>query len=221
MQTLIQILNAKEVHLEIKNKIVYLVQKWGLRYEKNQDNVPLFTKVYKALQANGIKFPDPPAKTEVGSSGGTGSAGQKSSSSRKEEGSGKVPRKYLKLLDDMNLVKGNINFTNEMIDSTRPGDKSNETLNDLFHTLTQMEPKLFGLIAHIEHEDVMNACLMVNDDLQKTFKRYHALRDGKKPGKFVPGESGVKTVLAPTHIYEEQTISKAQQADQTGQKQQE
>lgn len=35
----------------------------------------------------------------------------------------------------------------------------------------------------------MNACLLVNDDLQKTFKRYHAIRAGKKPGKFVPGES--------------------------------
>ena len=32
---------------------------------------------------------------------------------------------------DMNLVKGNINFTNEMIDSMKPGEKS-ETLNDLF-----------------------------------------------------------------------------------------
>lgn len=52
-----------------------------------------------------------------------------------------------------------------------------------------MEPKLFGLIAQIENEDVMNACLLVNDDLQKTFKRYHAIREGKRPGKYLPGES--------------------------------
>jgi hypothetical protein len=75
-----------------------------------------------------------------------------------------------------------------------------------------MEPKLFGLIAQIENEDVMNACLMVNDDLQKTFKRYHALREGKKPGKFTPGESGTRTVLAPTHIYVEQQVAKGEQA---------
>lgn len=68
-------------------------------------------------------------------------------------------------MNDMNLVKGNINFTNEIIDSTKPGDRSNETLNDLFKTLTMMEPKLFGLIAQIENEEVMQACLMVNDDL--------------------------------------------------------
>lgn len=47
-----------------------------------------------------------------------------------------MPKKYKKLIADMNLVKGNINFTNEIIDSTKPGDKSNETLNDLFKTLT-------------------------------------------------------------------------------------
>ena len=65
----------------------------------------------------------------------------------------------------MNLVKGNVNFTNEIIDGVKPGDKGNETLNDLFKTLTQMEPKLFGLIEQIENEDVMTACLLVNDDL--------------------------------------------------------
>jgi hypothetical protein len=45
----------------------------------------------------------------------------------------------------MNLVKGNINLTNEIIDSVSPGEK-NDTLNDLFNTLTAMEPKLFNLI---------------------------------------------------------------------------
>ena len=102
----------------------------------------------------------------------------------------------------MNLVKGNINFTNEMIDSTKPGDKSNEPLNELFKTLTDMEPKLFALIGQIEHEDVMNLCLLVNDDLQKTFKRYHDLRDRKKPAPFVPGETQKDTLLEPTHTYE-------------------
>lgn len=46
----------------------------------------------------------------------------------------------------MNLVKGNINFTNEIIDSATPGEKS-ETLEDLFRTLTQLEPKLISMIS--------------------------------------------------------------------------
>lgn len=129
---------------------MYLIQKWGKRYEKQHDLVPLFYDVYKALLDNGVKFPDLPAESKsapkTGSSGGTDN-GAKAQSSSKDVNDGKIPNKYLKLLGDMNLVKGNINFTNEIIDSTKPGDKDNETLNDLFKTLTQMEPKLFGLIA--------------------------------------------------------------------------
>lgn len=64
----------------------------------------------------------------------------------------------------MNLVKGNINFTNEIIDQVQPGEV-NETLNDLLNTLTSMEPKLFTLIGQIENEEVMTICLLVNDDL--------------------------------------------------------
>jgi len=97
----------------------------------------------------------------------------------------------------MNLVKGNINFTNEMLDGMKPGPeaKQNETVNDLVKTLTDMEPKLFTLIGKVEHEDVMSVCLVVNDDLQKTFKRWHDLQDGKKPEPFVPGENIKPTVL--------------------------
>ncbi len=75
-----------------------------------------------------------------------------------------MPRKYQKLIGDMNLVKGNINLTNEIIDSVSPGEK-NETLTDLFNTLTAMEPKLFSLIGQVENEEVMSVCLLVNDDL--------------------------------------------------------
>jgi hypothetical protein len=45
----------------------------------------------------------------------------------------------------MNLVKGNINLTNEIIDSMKPGE-NNDTVTDLINTLTSMEPKLFTLI---------------------------------------------------------------------------
>lgn len=100
----------------------------------------------------------------------------------------------------MNLVKGNINLTNEIIDSIRPGEK-NDTLNDLVNTLTSMEPKLFTLIGQVESEEVMTVCLLVNDDLQRTFKRYHAVQEGRRPDPFVPGESTKNTCLQPTHVY--------------------
>jgi hypothetical protein len=52
-----------------------------------------------------------------------------------------------------------------------------------------MEPKLFELVATLEDEEMMKVCLLVNDDLHKTFARYTKLKNGKKPEAFIPGES--------------------------------
>ena len=56
-------------------------------------------------------------------------------------------------------------------------------------------------------------CLIVNDDLHKTFERYRALKKGRKPLKFVPGESTQQTLLNPSHVYTyiEREEPKAQQ----------
>jgi hypothetical protein len=68
---------------------------------------------------------------------------------KKEASSGsatiKVNQKYQKLLTDMNLVKGNINLTNQIIDTSKPADLEQEDnpINDLIRTLKDMEPKLF------------------------------------------------------------------------------
>lgn len=65
----------------------------------------------------------------------------------------------------MNLVKGNINLTNEIIDTLPVGERKNEVLSDLYATLQQMEPKLSDLIGKVDNEDVLQVCLCVNDDL--------------------------------------------------------
>ena len=45
----------------------------------------------------------------------------------------------------MNLLKGNINFTNEIVDQMEPAEQS-DTLDDLHRTLVQLGPKLAGMI---------------------------------------------------------------------------
>ena len=47
----------------------------------------------------------------------------------------------------------------------------------------------------------MTVCLLVNDDLQSTFIRYHALEVGCEVEPFIPGELTKNTVLNPTHTY--------------------
>ena len=71
----------------------------------------------------------------------------------------------------MNLVKGNINLTNMMIDTAVPADLGTQDnpINDLVVALKEMEPKLFSLLSTLENEEMLKVCLLVNDDLHKTF----------------------------------------------------
>jgi hypothetical protein len=41
------------------NKILSLIQKWGIRFEKDHEMLPLFSEVYKALKGKGIPFANP------------------------------------------------------------------------------------------------------------------------------------------------------------------
>ena len=135
----------------------------------------------------------------------------KSENSDSKDGApqGGVPAKFTKIVADMNLVKGNINFTNEIIDQADPeailnGD--DDTLPDLIRTLSKLKPKLVSMIGgRIDHEAILSICLTINDDLDKTMERYKALKKGRKPLKFVPGESSLTgdsaLFLNPSHIY--------------------
>lgn len=52
---LIVILNNKQMQPEILKKIVYLIQKWGLRFENtNRAELPLYFDVYSALKKSGV-----------------------------------------------------------------------------------------------------------------------------------------------------------------------
>jgi len=108
----------------------------------------------------------------------------------------------------MNLVKGNINLTNMMLDTAKPSELSSDDnpINDLIVALKDMEPKLFQLLSTLENEDMMKVCLLVNDDLHKTFQRHDKLKKGKKPEAFIPGESQQETMLMPNTIYEKPEV---------------
>jgi hypothetical protein len=53
---------------------------------------------------------------------------------------------------------------------------------------------------------MMLVCLLVNDDLHKTFQRFEKLKKGKKPEVFIPGEDTQQTALNPTTIYEKPEV---------------
>ncbi len=115
----------------------------------------------------------------------------------------------------MNLVKGNINLTNMMLDTAKPVELESQDnpINDLVTALKSMEPKLFEMIATLENEEMLKVCLLVNDDLHKTFQRYEKLKSKKKPEVFIPGEASQNTALIPTTVYEKPEV-KAMRAQQ-------
>jgi hypothetical protein len=127
--------------------------------------MPLFSDVYNALIKKGIEFPGSEAAEvpQPNSNSGSPVKVQKSVED--------LPPKYQKIVSEMNLLKGNINFTNELLDSIRTKQelKENDTVLDLLKALKEMEAKLFELIGSCENEDVMAICLLVNEDMQKTF----------------------------------------------------
>jgi hypothetical protein len=74
-----------------------------------------------------------------------------------------------------------------MLDNTnsRQELKENSVLLDLLKTMKEMEPKIFDLIQNNDgDEDVMSCCLLVNEDMQKTFQRFKAIKNNEKPEPF-------------------------------------
>lgn len=100
-----------------------MIKKWGEKFESKQEILPNFTQVYQALLKRGVKFPTIPSQgnTQAGQGGSTQKpAAPSAPANSKTDSKGGVkknlPEKFKKLISDMNLVKGNINFTNEIID---------------------------------------------------------------------------------------------------------
>ena len=62
-------------------------------------------------------------------------------------------------------------MTNELLDNCkgRAELKDNQVVLELLKAMKEMEPKLHEKIQNTEDEDVTAVCLLVNEDMQKTF----------------------------------------------------
>jgi hypothetical protein len=211
MKQLTSMLISPNMPQEIKTRITHLIQKWALRFEQQQDTLPLFTQLYQALKKRGVEFPA--VQSQAGQGGSQAKPDVKRPSNSDSKGASKtddgaIPHKLLKLMNELNQIKGNVNIMNEVVDSTEPGNL-NDTIIDMYNGFKKIVPKIQEKIASVDNETVMQACLIVNDDLVRSFQRVKDLKEGRKPADFVPGESQQKNVLNPTHIYSKQSASDA------------
>lgn len=178
-----------QTFLQIRRKVLVLIQEWGKRFERDHDIMPLFFDVYQALLKKGLEFPGA-SEIHFLKKVFSNPNQEPSSPAKVKKSVDDLPPKYQKIIQEMNLLKGNINFTNELLDETRTRQqlKENETVLDLLKALKEMENKLFELIQSCENEDVMAVCLLVNEDMQKTFTRFKQIKNNERPESFMPGE---------------------------------
>ena len=54
---LISLLKLKDAP-EVQVKILYLIRKWGLKFEGQKDILPNFYETYNTLKNNGVVFPN-------------------------------------------------------------------------------------------------------------------------------------------------------------------
>jgi len=94
--------------------------------------------------------------------------------------------KHKKLRSDLEVVLNNVILANEMIDAHDPSEpvEDNPVIMDVINSIKGMEKKLVDLITKVRHEEMMNFCLLLNDDVQKTVGRYKQLKRGRKPAGF-------------------------------------
>jgi NifU-like protein involved in Fe-S cluster formation len=77
-------------------------------------------------------------------------------------------------------MKGNINMVNEMLDNTKTREelKDNDIIIEMMKALKEEAPKLVQTIEEVmDEEDITNCCMIVNDDIQKTFSRFRAIKE--------------------------------------------
>ncbi len=159
-----------------------------MRFTEEQDTLPLFTKVYQELKKRNLPFAD---ESSVNINSDVSSP---SKSGLKPEVDEKVvhfkkplDKKHQKVKEDLMVVLNNVILANEMIDATEEGDDidGNEAITDVMNSIKSMEQKLQELIIiKIKNEDLMNMCLLLNDDVQKTIQRHKKARRGRDPGTF-------------------------------------
>lgn len=233
LTNLISLLKTRDAP-EVQEKILYLIQKWGVRFESQKEILPNFTEVYNSLKKSGVVFPDENlceypkyiAKGDLNISPNIssnniiqGSPNRKPSNVNQNKSPIKSPlknnkqneyiyeevaqpnysknvnldlnpdnydKKYKKFVTELSVLIDNIKLANEMIDNTQVGTPVDEGLRTIIHNLRELNNNLVAAIQDkIKNEKLLGICLGINDDINRTFSRYDALKIKKNPGIFI------------------------------------
>eukprot|EP00347_Sterkiella_histriomuscorum_P013168 403365748 len=201
---MVNLLNNSEITDEVKIKILGMFESWGKRFLEDED-LPIFAEVFRVLQRlNLITLPE----KQILDSGKLQTIKEEKVQDQNEMSETmKEVKRYHKLIDDMNHLKGNINLANILIDGTKAEDLENEDhcLNQLMILLNGMEQKICDLLVTLNSKDsspLVKILILVLDDYNQTVLRFNQVKDDEELDPFIPGESFLHTIIEPTIIYE-------------------
>ena len=130
------------------------------------------------------------------SSSNMGSSGKKKGKKKKKDKAKPKIKKFKKqvLLDEtqqvlkseIDNIAENLILTNSMIDAAEPGAAELDLIVSLVDTLKSAEPQIVETITNVDQSDLVDYAIKVNDDVQKTMRRFKKLQKGQQPGNFSP-----------------------------------
>jgi len=207
--TLLKTRNAPEV----QSRILYLIKKWGVKFENQKEILPNFYEIYKEMKNSGVIFPENEKPNYFNYLGEDNQDNdnyeeQRSnnnyvsdfnnnnyeSSSQEEKSSGSIridlnpknfDKKYSPLINKINVWIENIILANEMIDNSKVGRQIDDGLKSVINSLRPAENELIlNIQEKVKDEKLLEILLSLNDDFNKTMTRYETLRMKKRPEPF-------------------------------------
>ena len=188
---------------EVKNKILYLIQKWNNKFKKYNTIIPNFNLTYDNLKENEVEFPENMESTyeKYLSSGNNTNPNSKANTITKLEihsesknyvkkinldlRPSSYERKYKRLvnkLDDLIVQIQDANAFMDKVDENGFDDDLRGICNDLETGKGQIVDTIES--GKLKDEKLMDISVNVNKDIETTLRRWNDVKNGKKPQDF-------------------------------------
>ena len=204
LSSLLHLLKCNE-HPDIQCKVLFLIEKWGIKYQNQKDVLPNFTETYIALKQNGVVFPKQPVnvnKKKIDEKliepieeekpinkilcyhDDYDYTGNNYGEINLDLDEKNYPIAYLYYVKELRTVIEYINIINEMIDNGNPNNVD-ESLPDLVEMCFNFGNTIQGKILDLEHEKLLGISIGINEDIIQVKERYNIFLNGKKPRRFI------------------------------------
>ena len=188
---------------EVQIKILYLIQKWGIKFKKYNTIIPYFSSIFENLKDNDVEFPDDVESTyeKYLQSGNNNSYNNSNNNNSTNKLMNSENNNYLKKINvDLRttsyerkykrLVNKLDDWTQQIQDANVYMDQANDGYDDELRGIcNELETGKKQLIDTIESgklkdEKLMEISLNVQEDIDSTLRRWEDVKNGRKPEEF-------------------------------------